>query len=529
MRLLQQWLTAQAERRPDAPALCWKGETVSYAQLEQLSNRLARMLTAQGCVRGDRVALLLPKGPLAIAAMLAVLKADCSYTPLDTKNPAVRIARVLDALDCRCVLAVASTRELLRDALQHTPAGMPLPAIGLLEPGIDAAAVGARFGLDDLASLPVDQPGQRNDSHDPAHILFTSGSTGLPKGVIITHANVIHFVEWAVRHFGLGPTDRVSGHSPLHFDLSTFDVYGAIAAGATLYPIPPEANLLPHKLAELIDSAALTQWFSVPSILNHMAKLDVLESDAFPSLRRVLWCGERFPTSGLMYWMRRVPHAEFTNLYGPTETTIASSYYRVSQCPEHERKEVPIGQGCDGEELLVLDAELRPLRSGETGDLYIRGPGLSPGYWRDPERTAAAFVRDPLANGSGGRLYRTGDLARIDDHGMVVLVGRADTQVKSRGYRIELGEIEAALDSIAGLEESAVVAVESDGFEGNVLCCAYVPKNGGEIAPATLREQLAGVLPAYMLPTRWIRLDRLPLNGNGKTDRPALKGLWRDR
>jgi acyl-coenzyme A synthetase/AMP-(fatty) acid ligase len=257
-----------------------------------------------------------------------------------------------------------------------------------------------------------------------------------------------------------------------------------------------------------------------------MAKLDVVPAEGFPALRRLLWCGERFPTSGLMYWMRRLPQVEFTNLYGPTETTIASSYYRVPQCPADEREEIPIGQGCDGEELMVLDAELRPIAAGEIGDLYIGGPGLSPGYWRDPRRTAAGFIPNPFSRVPGDRLYRTGDLARIDERGMVVLVGRADSQVKSRGYRIELGEIEAALDSITELQESAVVAVGSDGFEGNVLCCAYVPRSGDGISPAVLRDRLARVLPRYMLPSRWKQLERLPLNQNGKTDRPALRELW---
>jgi amino acid adenylation domain-containing protein len=527
MRLLQEWLVLQAERRPDAVAISWNEEEVTFARLEQLSSQLARMLRSQGCERGDRVALLLPKSPLAIAAMLAVLKADCSYSPLDPKNPSLRIARVLQALECRCVLVTGATHGLLLEALRQTSHTVPI--IGLLEPGGAAASSGAGFTLDDLAALPPRPPEQRNQSQDAAHILFTSGSTGQPKGVVITHANVMHFVEWAVRYFGLGPSDRMSGHSPLHFDLSTFDIYGALASGAALYPIPPEVNLLPHRLADVIERAALTQWFSVPSILNHLAKVDAVKPGAFQSLRRVLWCGERFPTSGLMYWMRRVPHAQFTNLYGPTETTIASSYYTVPTYPEHERQEIPIGQGCDGEELLVLDQAMCPVGQGEIGDLYIRGPGLSPGYWRDPERSAAAFVPHPFSDQPGDRLYRTGDLARLTDQGMVVLVGRADTQVKSRGYRIELGEIEAALDAIPALRESAVVAVETDGFEGNVLCCAYVPRDGGDIGPAILREQLAGVLPGYMLPSRWIRLDRLPLNSNGKTDRPALRSLWRGR
>lgn len=525
MRLLQDWLTGQAQRRPDSAALRWKGEEVTYGELEQLSNRLAWMLKAQGCVRGDRVALLLPKGPLAIASMLGVLKADCSYTPIDTRNPAARIARVLEALECRCILAVGSTRELLRDAL---PVGSAAPAIGLLESGIDPAAHEVRFGLDDVAAGAEEPPARDNTSRDIAHILFTSGSTGAPKGVVITHANVIHFVDWAVRHFGMGPEDRLSGHSPLHFDLSTFDVYGAMAAGATLYPIPPEANLLPHKLAQLIQDEGLTQWFSVPSILNHMAKLDVIRPGGLPSLRRLLWCGERFPVPGLIYWMRRLPGVEFTNLYGPTEATIASSCYRVPACPAHERDEIPIGQGCGGDELLVLDASLRPVGWDEIGDLYLRGPGLSPGYWRDSERTAAAFIPDPFSPDPGERLYRTGDLARVDEAGRILLVGRADTQIKVRGYRIELGEIEAALEGIPELRESAVVAVPSNGFEESRLCCAYVPHPGLEIAPALLRQRLAESLPSYMLPSRWKQLDWLPLNQNGKTDRPALRGLWLD-
>jgi acyl-coenzyme A synthetase/AMP-(fatty) acid ligase len=224
--------------------------------------------------------------------------------------------------------------------------------------------------------------------------------------------------------------------------------------------------------------------------------------------------------------MQRLPQVEFTNLYGPTETTIASSYYRVPRCPQNEREEIPIGHGCDGEELLVLDAELRPLSAGEIGDLYIRGPGLSLGYWRDSAHTAAVFIPDPFGDQPGDRLYRTGDLAKVDDQGRVVLLGRADSQVKSRGYRIELGEIEAALDGIGELQESAVVPVGSDGFEGILLCCTYVPRPGGEVAPIILRQRLAEVLPGYMLPSRWKQLDRLPLNQNGKTDRRALRELW---
>jgi acyl-coenzyme A synthetase/AMP-(fatty) acid ligase len=216
----------------------------------------------------------------------------------------------------------------------------------------------------------------------------------------------------------------------------------------------------------------------------------------------------------------------FTNLYGPTEATIASSFYDVPGIPEDETKPVPIGRACAGEELLVLDEALRPAAPGETGDLFIRGVGLSPGYWRDAAKTAAAFLPNPFASEPGDRIYRTGDLARLSESGEIVLVGRADTQIKSRGYRIELGEIEAVLHTIGALEESAVVAVESAGIDGLAIACGYAPRPGALLEPADLRALLAAKLPAYMLPSRWRRFERLPLNANGKVDRKALKEIF---
>jgi non-ribosomal peptide synthetase component F len=318
-------------------------------------------------------------------------------------------------------------------------------------------------------------------------------------------------------------SDRTSGHSPLHFDLSTFDIFGTLAVGAQLHLIPPELNILPNKLAEFIRTTELTQWFSVPSILNYMAKFDVVQSNDFPALRRLLWCGEVFPTPALVYWMKRLPKVTFTNLYGPTEATIASSYYTVPKCPENDKAAVPIGRGCEGEELLVLDEELRPVSPGEVGELYIRGVGLSPGYWRDPEKTRAAFLPNPQGTQPADRIYKTGDLARVGDDGLVYYLGRADSQIKSRGYRIELGEIETALSALDVLRESAVVAVPTDGFEGNVICCAYVPVSSAQVTMAGLRKQLSRVVPAYMLPSRWKAFDKLPQNANGKIDRRKLK------
>ena len=290
--------------------------------------------------------------------------------------------------------------------------------------------------------------------------------------------------------------------------------------------VPHETSLSPFKLAEFIRTAELTQWFSVPSVLNYMAKFDVVKFDDFPALRRVLWCGEVLPTPVLSHWMRRLPHVRFTNLYGPTEATIASSFHDVPACPRDDKEPIPIGRACDGEELVVLDQNLQPVPPGVVGELYIGGSGLSPGYWRDPEKTQASFLHIGCNGNTNYRIYRTGDLARRDENGLVYFVGRNDTQIKSRGYRIELGEIEAALNALPDLQESAVVAIDRLGFEGWLICCAYVLQGGSVATPACLRKKLEKNVPVYMIPARWMTYASLPKNANGKIDRPKLKELF---
>lgn len=527
-RLLQDLATAQAERRPGATALAMDDARLTYADVETASNQLANALREIGCRPRDRVCLLLPKSPWAVLAMLAVLKAGCVYVPVGVASPAARVARVIASCEPAAILAAGAGGTLVEQLSATALAGAPIPIGWLDRAPLEGRSFAPSFDLAAVRSLPATAPAAPTRSSHPAHILFTSGSTGQPKGVVITHDNVLAFVDWATRHFGMGPSDRVSGHSPLHFDLSTFDVYGALAAGAELHLVPPELNLLPHRLAQLIRDRALTQWFSVPAALGYMALHDAVAPGDFPSLKRVLWCGEVLPTPVLIHWMRRLPHVAFTNLYGPTEATIASSYHDVTACPDDERASIPIGTPCTGEALLVLDADLARVPAGEIGDLHIAGAGLSPGYWRDPESTARAFLHRRSRERAPQRVYRTGDLAKVGRDGLVYFVGRADTQIKCRGYRVELGDVESALHAVTGVAEKAVVALPTGGFEGTVICCAFVPAPGSAITPAALRGALARSLPSYMLPSRWMQLDALPRNGNGKIDRPALVQRFRE-
>jgi amino acid adenylation domain-containing protein len=453
--------------------------------------------------------------------MLATLKADCAYVPIDVASPAPRIAKILDAADPRIVLVDPGSAGLLDDTLGEISLAEK-PLVGSVGHGpLMGERFATAFSQPDWAGYTSEPVDTANGPGDPAHLLFTSGSTGAPKGVVIKHENVVAFVEWATSYFGTKETDRISGHPPLHFDLSTFDIYGTFLAGAELHLVPASLNLIPQKLAAFIRRSELTQWFAVPSIFTFMAKFDAIEQDDFPTVERIIWCGEVLPTPILVYWMKRVPHATYTNLYGPTEATIASSYYTVPELPASETDPIPIGVACEGEELLVLDAELKPVQPGEVGDLYIAGVGLSPGYWRDEEKTAAAFLPDP--RDPQRRIYKTGDLARKTPDGLFHFLGRADSQIKSRGYRIELGEIETALSSLTELAESAVVGVDVGGFEGTAICCAYAPAEGADLQPADVRKHLQTLLPTYMLPSRWHVLDVLPKNVNGKIDRRRLR------
>jgi amino acid adenylation domain-containing protein len=499
--LLHGYAAASAARDPSATAVVLGDQRLGYAELVAESRRLARMLRDAGVGPGDRVALMVPKAPEAIVGIHAVLEAGGAYVPIDLASPAPRVARVIASAQPRAILAAPQAAALVE---------------GLADAGAltDVTTISTEADWSSLSDEPL---GVERAPDSLAHILFTSGSTGDPKGVQITHAMVSAFVDWAVDHFGTAAGERISGHPPLHFDLSTFDIFATLRAGAELHLVPATANLAPKALADFIRDSELTQWFSVPSTLAFMVRSGVVAENDFPTLERVLFCGEPMPTPVLADWMRRVPQARYTNLYGPTETTIASSYYDVPEVPADETESLPIGLPCRGEKLVVLDEERRPLPAGEIGQVFIGGVALSPGYWRDEEKTDAAFMSI-----DGERLYATGDLGWVDDQGLLRYIGRVDSQIKHRGYRIELGEIEAALNALGELKESSVVAIETEGFEATAICCAYVA-NDPEVTPVKLRSALARSLPAYMLPSRWRALESLPKNANGKIDRRALR------
>ena len=518
--LLHGYLDQQAGSRPEAVAFRQERQSITYAELLDSSNRLAQLLLTAGCGHRDRVCLLMDRSINAVIAMVGVLKAGCTYVPIDPTAPASRSAQIVATVAPAAIVvdpaAVVKLNELRRLAVIARET-----LLVTLEDPVDALPADCpALGVRDLAQQDAAAPPLAGSRDDAAYIMFTSGSTGTPKGAVVTHANVRAFIDWGVSHFDVHAGDRHSWQPPLHFDLSTWDVYGGLSGGAEVHIVPP-GTLLPQQIFDFITTHRLNQWFSVPSAMAYASR-SRRHPGALGDLHRVLWCGEVMPTPVLRDWMQRAPQAQFTNLYGPTETTVASSYFTISAVPASDDPPAPIGRACDGEELLILDEALRPVAIDEIGEIYITGVGVGVGYWGDEPRTRAVFISDPRPPQSDGVIYRTGDLGRLGADGDVRFVGRADTQIKSRGYRIELGEIEVALARLPEIAESAVLALDLGGFEGTTIGCAVAPTAGCQLELNVIRVRLADFLPSYMIPTRWRINDELPKNGNGKIDRQRL-------
>jgi amino acid adenylation domain-containing protein len=437
-------ITAQAALRPDAPAIVNAGEQLTYGELEETSNRLARLLRAAGCRRGDRVAMLMPRGAAAVISILGVLKADAIWVPIDPTSSAAGVRRILASCDSKWILADDTQTTILEELFDNAEFAAKCSIGWMSRAKVDGRAFSPAFtwtDLDAYSSVPMHCASRTDDA---THILFTSASTGTPKGVVFTHRNVLAFIHWARRYFGTSPDDRLSWHSPLHVNLATIDIFGALGVGATLYPVPGDLGLLPHRLAEFIRDAELTQWFSVPSVLSYMASFDAVRYGDFPSVRRVLWCGDVLPTPTLIHWMQRMPHSTFTNLYAPAATAMPSSYFTVPACPESKDEDIPIGRACPGTELLVLNELLNPLPVGEVGDLYLRGVGVSPVYWQDEEQARDTFPPNVLDGSSSVRVYRTGDLARLGSDGFIYHAKRANGRAKPGEYRVAIADNEVA-------------------------------------------------------------------------------------
>ena len=514
--ILQQLLTESARGHAERSAAWARGRTLSYRELEERSNQLAHFLRERGIKKGDRVGLFLPKAVESVVAMFGALKAGAVYVPLDPNQPAERITYIINNCGIKGLITSADRLRVL----EHS--STPSVEFTLLTHELSNGSVRPNtFAWSALASFPADHaPELQATTTDLAYILYTSGSTGRPKGVMLSHQNALTFVEWCAEMFEIAPADRVSNHAPLHFDLSVFDVYNTIKAGATLYMVPDELAVFPASLAHWIEEKQITVWYSVPSALVHLVLHGNVNGDRFRNLRLILFAGEVFPQKYLKQLAELLPDVELYNLYGPTETNVCT-YYRVHRALLPVMDRLPIGRACGNTEVFAVDEHDGMVGVGEVGELYVRGPAVTPGYWGDPEKTARMCVPNRFQSNFEEKLYRTGDLVSPDQNGDYYFLGRRDSQIKSRGYRIELGEIEAALLSHTGVCEAAAVAIPDEEI-GNRIKAFVSPHDPGSLTAVELQRHCATRVPRYMIPELIELCEGLPKTSTGKIDRVRL-------
>ena len=504
------YLEESARRWPDRVAVVDpSGRTVTYAELDDRATRVAGFLRARGVEPGDRVGVIARKCEAVVTALFGVMKAGAAYVPADYTAPVERNRRILS--DCAVKVAFLDA-ECLAIADEGHVAGIPVVPIA----GAAAPRPGTIAWDDVLAHAPL-ADARRPAPADLAYILYTSGSTGIPKGVILTHENATSFVDWCSSVFAPVETDRFSSHAPFHFDLSVLDIYVSVKHGAALYLIGEGLGKSPKELAQFIAASRLTMWYSTPSILALLMQFGDLETLDCSALRVVNFAGEVFPVKHLRALTRIWPHPQYFNLYGPTETNVCTFARIPLPVPEDRTEPYPIGPLCSHCRGLVLDADLQVVPAGGEGLLHINGPSVFQGYWNRPTENAAAFISH-----HGERWYNTGDVVREDPADGYIYVGRRDRMVKRRGYRIELGEIERALYGHQHVREAAVIAVPDEASGVRIL--SHVAFHPGVKASVIEMKTFCGrSLPPYMSPDVFVFHEALPRTSTDKVDYQSLK------
>jgi amino acid adenylation domain-containing protein len=492
-------LQRAATQAANHPAIVFRGRTVSYGELLAASDRAATLLARHGAQPGRRAAFCFRKSPEALMALFGLIRTGVTYVPLDPAWPAERIETI-----CR-----EANIELW---VGNVPPGCPGIKTAILAAPCPASAVAldAAAGCEPARNPPLEP------SEGTANILYTSGSTGQPKGIQITTRSLLHFARWAVDYFGVRPADRVANHAPYNFDLSTLDIFAAVDAGATMCPVPESIKVLPYQMARFVADQQITVWYSVPFALammvNHLGAHDLSR------LRHVIFAGEVMPKPVLQALARALPRAAFTNLYGPTETNVCTEY-RVDEADLADEDPLPIGRAIADTRVWIVNEEGGLISDDQTGELIVAGPTVTSGYFDDAELTARRLV---LAPDGQGLAYRTGDLVsrRVDQ--VLRFHGRCDRMIKCRGYRIEPGEIEAVLCRHPRVKEAAVFRV-SDATLGDQLQACI----GGDPKDRPSSAELAAVcrqsLPVYMVPELWQFHDELPRTDRGKIDLQRLQ------
>ena len=478
---------------------------LSFFELGRHAKRLSSVILKKSTACKRPIAVFLPKSADSLIAFIAILYSGNIYAPIDIKLPHGKVKSIFDNFGKTLVITSSEYFETL------------------VSMGVDAGdLIGVDDAYDESTGNESDQLLDGWDSlidTDPVYIIHTSGSTGVPKGVVIPHRGVIDYIDWAIDCFEIGPDTIIGSQSPFYFDNSTLDIYLCMAAGATLVIIPEQNFAFPVKLMEYVKSKNINFIFWVPSVMINVANTKALDIVDVSALEKVLFAGEVMPNRHLNYWRQKLPNALYANLYGPTEITVDCTYYIVKRSFEDNEK-LPIGFPCRNSDILILNNENQMAKKDEIGELCVRGSSLALGYWNDQVKSEEVFTQNPLNTNYYDRIYRTGDLVFMNDQKEIIYMDRKDSQIKHMGHRIELGEIETAVSSIEGIHNACALYNK----EKKEITLFY--ESNVEAGKEGIRKSLIPLLPKYMIPTKMIKIDMLPINPNGKIDRKRIAMEW---
>lgn len=481
------------------------GRTLTYSELDAWSNKISNYLIDKGIEKGEVVAIFNNKSPRALATMIACLKAGLVYCNLDLSSPIERLLKI--AGKCRPSIIINDSQE---EKVKKLSDQLEVPFINIESAEFDAVIENGSDHFPDRA---------KTISGDyPAYIMFTSGSTGFPKGAVMSHQNVVNLASWAKETFSITGEDVFTNVNPIYFDNSVFDFYSSLLNGATLVPFTQDEVNQPAELVKKIDQAGCTTWFSVPSLLVYLLTTKALHKDNMKSIKRYIFGGEGFPKPQLkklfeLYHGR----AELINVYGPTECTCICSSYLIGEKDFEDMKSLaPLGYIAPN-----FDYEILPVKENnpDFGELCLKGPNVGLGYYNDEERTNKSFIPNPNNKAFNETVYKTGDLVEKDIKGQLHFKGRVDNQIKHMGYRIELEEIEAALNMLDYVNEAGVLYCDLGNGMGQIKGFVNVRK---QVEAKEVEEDLKKLIPPYMMPKMIKILDTLPKNRNGKIDRGKL-------
>ena len=506
MKNILEYLENAAAKYPGKTGFTDEQREAAFSEVMNNSKKIAcalrNALSEEGIDFGEcpkrPVAIMLDRNIKCIEAMFSAGYAGCFYVVIDVDSPASRISAILETLKPEAVITDSSYAHMAETLFSEKPV---IDFENAAQCHIDE-----KF-IEDMRRKMIDT--------DPLYVLFTSGSSGIPKGAVLSHRSVINYINWVSRQFGFSEKTSFGAQTPLYFSMSVTDLYSTVKCAGTYNIIPKTYFTFPMKLIEFINNRKVNTLYWVPSALSILSNWNVFEYEKPKYIEKVLFAGEVMPVKHLNYWRSHLPECTYANLFGPTETTDICTFYIVDR--EFKDEEIlPIGKSCDNCDTFIINEKGLPAEKGEEGELLVRGSFLASGYYNDLNKTKESFIQNPLQSSYPEKVYRTGDLVKLNEKGELIYITRKDFQVKRMGYRIELGEIEAAVNSLDGVKSSAAVYDDS----ANSILVLYEGKSKNE---AYILKQLEDKLPPYMNPDKVLKIKAIPYNANGKIDRVKLK------